>query len=494
MPLSIAEIAEMAAGTLSDVADPAARITGPVVADSRAVVPGALFVALPGARHDGHDFVARAVADGAGLVLAARPVGVPAVVVDDTVHALGRFAHRYLAALSAPLVVGITGSSGKTSTKDIIAQLLAERGPTVAPVGSFNTEVGLPLTVLRADAATRYLVLELSARGLGHIAYLAKISQPSIGVVLNVGTAHVGEFGSSEVVAQAKGELVEALPSDGVAVLNADDANVIAMRSRTTARVVTFGTADAADVRASQVRLDEQARPTFQLTAAGGDATVTLALHGAHHVSNALAAATVALEAGFEIDEVAAALGRVWPMSRWRMEVADRADGVTVINDAYNANPESMGAALNALAAMGAARASGRTFAVLGLMAELGAHSDAAHRATGATAAALGIDHLVVVGEAASEIANGAVAAGFAAGATSVVDDVAQAIAFLDGHLRPGDVVLVKASRSADLQRVAERLLEGAHAGNTVGPPTVNTVGPLTVNTVGPPKVNGAAR
>jgi len=468
MPLSIAEIAEMAAGMMSDVADPAVRITGPVVADSRAVVPGALFVAVPGARYDGHDFAARAVADGAGLVLAARPVGVAAVVVDDTVRALGQFAHRYLSALSAPLVVGITGSSGKTSTKDIVAQLLAERGPTVAPQGSFNTEVGLPLTVLRADATTRYLVLELSARGLGHIAYLADISRPSIGVVLNIGTAHVGEFGSSGAVAQAKGELVDALPPDGVAVLNADDANVIAMRSRTSARVVTFGTSAAVDVRASQVRLDEQARPTFELTAGGAEATVTLALHGAHHVSNALAAAAVALEAGFEIDALAVALGQVRPLSRWRMDVSERADGVTVINDAYNANPESMVAALNALAAIGAVRASGRTHAVLGLMAELGLHSNAAHRATGATVAALGIDHLVVVGEAAREIVDGAVAAGFAIGATSVVDDVAQAVALLDGQLRPGDVVLVKASRSADLQRVAEGLLAGA--------PTVNGV------------------
>lgn len=466
MPFSIAEIAELAAGTMADVADPSLRIIGPVVADSRAVLPGSLFVAVPGARYDGHDFAARAVADGASLVLAARPVGVAAVVVDDTVRALGQFAHRYLAALSAPLVVGITGSSGKTSTKDIVAQLLAERGPTVAPQGSFNTEVGLPLTVLRADATTRYLVLELSARGLGHIAYLAEISRPNIGVVLNIGTAHVGEFGSSGAVAQAKGELVDALPPDGVAVLNADDVHVIAMRSRTTARVVTFGTSGTADIRASHIRLDEQARASFELTAAGGQATVTLALHGEHQVSNALAAAAVALEAGFEIDALAVALGRVRTLSRWRMDVSERVDGVTVINDAYNANPESMGAALNALAAIGEARESGRTYAVLGLMAELGLHSNAAHRATGATVAALGIDHLVVVGEAAREIANGAIAAGFATGAISVVDDVAAAVAVLDGQLRPGDVVLVKASRSADLQRVAEGLLAGAPTAN----------------------------
>jgi UDP-N-acetylmuramoyl-tripeptide--D-alanyl-D-alanine ligase len=235
IPLTVAEIAELSGGKVSQLADPTAPVRGPVVADSRLVVPGALFVAIPGERVDGHDFAGQAIADGASVVLASRSVSVPAVVVDDTVAGLGLLARGYLNRLAAavgPKVVGITGSSGKTSTKDIVAQLLGNHGSTVAPAESFNTEVGLPLTVLRADAGTRYLVLELSARGVGHIAYLCGIARPSIGVVLNVGAAHLGEFGSRDAVAQAKGELVEALPADGVAILNADDVAVAAMRSR----------------------------------------------------------------------------------------------------------------------------------------------------------------------------------------------------------------------------------------------------------------------
>ncbi|HEY0868886.1 MAG TPA: Mur ligase family protein, partial [Acidothermaceae bacterium] len=301
--LTIAEIAQLSNGTVSPFAEPTTLVAGPVVADSRLVVPGALFVAIPGERVDGHQFAAQAMADGARAVLASRPVNVPAVVVDDTVAGLGVLARGYLNRLAAhvgPTVIGITGSSGKTSTKDIVAQLLSNHGPTVAPAGSFNTEVGLPLTVLRADAATRYLVLELSARGLGHIAYLCGIARPSIGVVLNVGAAHLGEFGSRDAVAQAKGELVEALPADGVAILNADDAAVAAMRLRTDARVVTFGVEAAADVSAVDIRLDELARPAFRIVTAAGEVEVSLALHGAHHVLNALAAAAVALEVGVD--------------------------------------------------------------------------------------------------------------------------------------------------------------------------------------------------
>jgi UDP-N-acetylmuramoyl-tripeptide--D-alanyl-D-alanine ligase len=339
--------------------------------------------------------------------------------------------------------------------------LLASLGPTLAPVGSFNTEVGLPLTVLRADADTRYLVLELSARGVNHIAYLCRIARPNIGVVLNVGAAHLGEFGSRDVVAKAKGELVEALPPDGVAILNGDDDLVAAMASRTDARVVTFGVGTHADVRAVDIRLDELARPTFRIMCAAGEVDVALTLHGAHHVSNALAAAAVALEFGADLASVGTGLHQVRAMSRWRMQLAQRADGLTVINDAYNANPESMRAALQALVAMGApvAGRGRRTHAVLGVMAELGQGSVAAHRELGATAALLDVHRLVVVGAAARGIADGAVDAGLAPSRVVVVVDVAAAIALLESDLGPGDVVLVKASRSADLQRVAEALL-----------------------------------
>ena len=458
--LTIGDIAALTDGTPSDLGGPAELteiVDGPVVADSRSVVPGSLFVAITGTRADGHDFAAQAIAAGAKAVLAARPVGVPAVVVDDTVLGLGRLARGYLARLPDPVVVGITGSSGKTSTKDIVGQLLAEVGSTVAPIGSLNTEVGLPLTVLRAGVDTRYLVLEYSARGLDHIAYLCGVARPRIGVVLNVGAAHLGEFGGRDVVGRAKGELIEALPDDGVAVLNADDGVVVAMRSRTRSRVVTFGVGDDADVRAADVRLDGLARPSFRLIANRSVADVALSLHGEHHVSNALAAAAVALELGLALDAVAAALGRVRSISAWRMQVTTRPDGVTVINDAYNANPESMRAALAALAAMG--RPDRRTHAVLGPMAELGPASEEEHRELGKTVAALGIGRLVVVGPVATAIADGAIAAGFDVSSVTAVDDVGAAVKSLDADLRPDDVVLVKASRSADLQRVAEALL-----------------------------------
>ena len=460
MSLTVGEIAQLSHGLLSHVADPTARVIGPVVVDSRRVTPGCLFVAVSGARVDGHDYAAQAVADGAPIVLASRPLSVPAVVVGDTVRALGDLARGYLHRLANPVVVGITGSSGKTSTKDVVGQLLTKLGPTVAPEGSFNTEVGLPLTVLRADQDTRYLVLEFSARGLDHIAYLCGIARPQIGVVLNVGAAHLGEFGSRTAVAQAKGELIEALPDDGVAVLNADDDAVAAMASRTDARVVTFGLGAHADVRASDVVLDALARPSFRMRTAVGEVGVSLSLHGAHHVSNALAAAAVALELGLDLDSVAAALAGVEAVSRWRMQVSERADGLVVINDAYNANPESMKAALAALEAIGSG-GDRRMHAVLGVMAELGPTAATAHRELGAAAALIGVHRLVVVGAAATGIADGAIEAGLEPAQVSVVDDVGEAVSLLERDLGQGDVVLVKASRSADLQRVAEALLVG---------------------------------
>ena len=319
--LTIGEIAALSGGDIADPTDDALVVPGPVVVDSRRAVPGCLFVAVPGERVDGLDFAMQARAAGAVAVLATKPIDSPCVVVDDTVLALGRLAHGYLDRLAtdAPIVVGITGSSGKTTTKDLVGQVLSERGATVASEGSFNTEIGLPLTVLRTEVDTRYLVLEFSARGVDHIAYLATLARPHIGVVLNVGAAHLGEFGSRAIVAQAKGELVEALPDDGVAVLNADDELVAAMQTRTGARVVTFGVSAHADIRATDIRLDEMARPTFRLITAAGEVEVALALHGAHHVSNALAAAAVALEVGFDLATLAGALSRVSAVSRWRM-------------------------------------------------------------------------------------------------------------------------------------------------------------------------------
>jgi len=286
--------------------------------------------------------------------------------------------------------------------------------------------------------------------------------------VLNVGAAHLGEFGSRTAVAQAKGELVEALPDDGLAVLNADDDAVVAMASRTGARVVTFGLGRQADIRAVDVVLDELARPTFRMLTARGDVEVSLSLHGAHHVSNALAAAAVALELGLDVEAVAAGLARSQAVSRWRMQVSERSDGVVVINDAYNANPESMKAALAALGAMGSGGDSARTprrmRAVLGVMAELGPTAATAHREVGAAAALIGVHQLVVVGTAAQGIADGAIEAGLDPARITVVDGVAEAVSLVEKDLSHGDIVLVKASRSADLQRVAEALLGGPNS------------------------------
>jgi UDP-N-acetylmuramoyl-tripeptide--D-alanyl-D-alanine ligase len=458
--LSLGEIAEIVDGTLH-AADPGTRVSGTVEFDSRAVTSGGLFLALPGERVDGHDYAAAATANGAVASIVTQPVEGPSILVADGFSALAALASAVLARLPDLTVVGVTGSSGKTSTKDLLAQLLNRLGPTVAPPGSFNNELGHPYTVLRADRDTRYLVLENSARAVGHIRYLTEIARPHIGVVLNVGSAHVGEFGSREAIAQAKGELVEALAADGVAILNADDPLVAAMAARTVARVVTVGASSDADVRAVDVMLDPLGRAAFRIVAGEQSAPVQLRLVGAHHVGNALAATAVALECGMPLADVAAALSAATAASRWRMEVTERPDGVVVINDAYNANPESMRAALEALVAVAAGRA-GRSFAVLGEMAELGALAPSAHGEVGRLAGRLGVARLVVVGEAARHIQDGAALEGSRDGESSWVPDADAAIALLRSELRSGDVVLVKASRAASLERVALAIADDA--------------------------------
>jgi UDP-N-acetylmuramoyl-tripeptide--D-alanyl-D-alanine ligase len=463
--LSLARVAEITGGTVFGKSEAGsggeigrAVVSGPVVIDSRKAEPGALFAAVRGERADGHDFAAAAVAAGAVAALAERPVEAPYVLVEDVVTALGRLARGIVDRLPEVTTVGVTGSSGKTSTKDLIAQLTARLGPTVAPVGSYNNEIGHPLTVLRADAGTRYLVLETSARGVGHIAYLTQIAPPRIGVVLNVGSAHIGEFGSREVVARAKGELVEALTAQGTAVLNADDPLVRTMASRTAAKIVTFGRVPEATVRAADEWLDDQGRSRFSLVTPEGTRPVTLRLHGAHAVANALAAAATARELGMPLDEIAGALSEATAVSRWRMEVGERADGVIVVNDAYNANPESTRAALDVLLHM--ARG-GRSYAALGEMAELGAVSREEHERIGEYAARRGVTGLVAIGGNAAPILQGAKQVGSWTGECVQADDVAAAAAALGERLRPRDVVLVKGSRVAGLERLAEAILDG---------------------------------
>jgi UDP-N-acetylmuramoyl-tripeptide--D-alanyl-D-alanine ligase len=486
--LSIAEIADIVGGRLDGISpeDAAAtRVTSTVEFDSRALTPGSLFLALPGARADGHDFAGAAIDAGAVAVLAARPVGVPAIIappaaaIDAHSGALehdadgsGAAVLSALAGLAAAVaarlvagglrIVGITGSSGKTSTKDLIAAVLRPLGEVVAPPGSFNNELGHPWTVLRATEETDFLVLEMSARHPGNIAALARIAPPSIAVVLNVGTAHLGEFGSREVIATTKAELVQAVPDSGVVVLNADDPVVAAMAAQTSARVVRVGRSASADIRADGVELDELARPRFTLVAPGGSVRVQLAVHGEHQVGNALCAAAVAVECGATPQQVADALAGAAPASRHRMEVHTRADGVTVINDAYNANPDSMRAGLQALATMartGSARR--RSWAVLGEMGELGEESITEHDRIGRLAVRLDISRLVVVGTGRpmSAMHQGAVMEGSWGSESVQVPDADAALALLRAELGPGDVVLVKASNAAGLGALAESLL-----------------------------------
>jgi UDP-N-acetylmuramoyl-tripeptide--D-alanyl-D-alanine ligase len=461
IPLSVAEIAAFTAGGTDG--DAGVMVTGPVVIDSRQAAPGALFAALPGERVDGHDYAAAAVANGAAAVLAARPLpdlAVPVIVVSDVTAALGLLARGVLGRLPRATVVGITGSSGKTSTKDLTAQVVERLGPTVAPEGSLNNEIGLPLTVLRADETTRYLVLEMSARGIGHIAYLTGIAPPRIGAVLNVGRAHAGEFGSIDAVAKAKGELVEALPAGGVAVLNADDPNVIAMASRTRARVVTTSVQhSAADVRALGISLDDLGRASFTLHTPAGSAPVTLTLHGGHHVANALAAAAVAEALGMDVAAIAAALSAATARSKKRMELHERPDGVLVVNDAYNANPDSTRAAIAALAHLTGNGTSRRGLAVLGYMAELGDIAAESHAEAGRLAALAGAAVVVAVGADAAPVLDGARSVGGWQGEAVAAPDPKSAIAELQNRLRPGDVVLVKASKAAGLWEVADGLL-----------------------------------
>jgi len=451
IPLSLAAVAEITGARPHLVTDPAATVDA-VVIDSRAAAPGALFAALPGQRVDGLDFAPQAVGAGAVAALATRPASVPTLVVPDVPAAMAALASAVVARRPGLTIAGITGSAGKTTTKDLAAQLVERLGPTVSPHGSFNNEIGHPLTILRVTAATRYLLLELSARGAGHIARQCEIARPSFGVVLCVGHAHAGEFGGLAEVARAKGELPAALPADGAALLNADDPRVLAMAGRTAARVVTFGRGPQAAVRAAGVRLDDSGRPGFTLVTREGSAPVRLRLFGEHNVTNALAAAALAGELGLGLPDIADGLSAATARSRWRMEVTQRPDGVTVINDAYNASPEAMAAAIEALAVMARGR---RAFAVLGPMYELGSHSRSFHEKVGGLAARAGVAALIVVGEDAAPMLTGAKTESSWQGELLAVPDAGSAVEALAARLAPGDVVLVKAAHAAGLERVA---------------------------------------
>ncbi len=450
IPMTLADIAAAVGGEVHG--DPEITVTAPAYLDSRERVDGGLFVAIAGERVDGHDFV-----EGAHAVLGSRPTTAPTVVVADPVVALGTLARHVVDRLDLTLLA-LTGSQGKTGTKDYLAAVLEAAGPTVATIGNGNNELGVPITVLRADTDTAFLVVEMGARGIGHIRYLCDIAPPRIAAVINVGTAHIGEFGSREAIAAAKGEIVESLPADGTAVLNADDELTAAMATRTTASSLTFGT--RGDLAWRNVELDDLGRPSFELGYHGSWLPVSLKQTGRHQVANAAAAAAMAVAAGVPFADVVAALATSMPASHWRMELHERADGLLVVNDAYNANPASMVAALDALAGIGARRGR-RTVAVLGEMKELGEDADASHREVGEAATRLGIDVLVVVGEAARGIHDGAEQSAGWDGLSILTAGRDKAVEWVRKNVAAEDVVLVKASRGVALEVLADALLEG---------------------------------
>jgi UDP-N-acetylmuramoyl-tripeptide--D-alanyl-D-alanine ligase len=462
IPLTLEEIAQAVGGTVHGTAGPGRTVTGPAVVDSREVTVGALFAAIAGARSDGHDFAGAAYAAGASAVLGSRPVDGPCVVADDVVTALTTLAELVRNRLS-PVVIGLTGSVGKTTTKDLLAQILEREAPTVATARSFNNEIGLPLTVLRADRETRYLVLEMGAAKPGDITHLVRVARPQIGLVLNVGPVHVLTNGGIEGIAKEKAEMVRHLPAaaqGGFALLNADDERVAAMAGQTPATVLFYGSGSGsgAGVQARDVTIDAAGHASFTLRTPTGDAPVRLRLLGEHQVANALAAACAASAVGVPADRIAAALSSAVPRSQGRFQITERPDGVTIIDDAFNANPVSTRAALRTLGAMAAGR---RMIAVLGEMKHLAAETVHHHAAIGALAGEVGVAVVVTVGEGEGPAAMAA-AARRAGVSVHAVPDRDAAAELVRASLRPADVVLVKASSAVGLSAVAAALAESA--------------------------------
>ena len=457
--LTVAEIAaaigaEAPAGTAEQV------VGGSVETDSRLVGAGSIFFALPGEVTDGHLFAEGAVTNGAALVVAERPLDldVPVLVVDDGVAALAALARNVVARVRARgrlRVVAVTGSNGKTTTKNLMRAIFSAEGPTVAPEGSFNNHVGAPISMLRVDESTAYLVVEMGASGVGEIARLVSIVTPDVGIVLKVGLAHAGEFGGIEQTERAKSEMVRDLPESAVAVLNADDPRVDRMSEVTRARIVRFGHGPESDLRAVDV-VSSIEGTSFTLEVDGARLAVQVRILGEHHVSNVLAALAAAREFGVPMERAIAALGEVARAERWRMELLDPGTGVTVINDAYNASPDSMSAALRILAQI--VTPEQRSVAVLGEMAELGEFAFEEHDRIGRLIVRLNIHKLVVIGQAARHIHLAAGLEGSWDGESVLVDDIDAAYDLLREELRDGDVVLVKSSKSAGLRFLGDRL------------------------------------
>ncbi|GLY19064.1 UDP-N-acetylmuramoyl-tripeptide--D-alanyl-D-alanine ligase [Kineosporia sp. NBRC 101677] len=440
IPMTLGEIALTCGGEVQgNLGRRTVQVTGGAYLDSRNPVPGGLFVALQGAESDGHDYAA-----GAHAVLGSRPTDAPTVVVPDPVVALALLARRVVQRVR-PRVFALTGSHGKTGTKDFLAAALPG---AVATAGNRNNELGVPLTCLGVSATTDQLVLEMGARAVGHLSWLTTIAPPDVASVLNVGSAHVGRFGSTKLIAQAKGELIESLGADGVAVLNGDDPRLMSMAPRTVAPVTTFGR--RGEVTWRRTTMDDLGRPAFELGYQGRWAPVRLLRSGEHQVRNAAAAAAMALAVGEALEDVAERLSQVGPTAH-RLQPRTRADGLLVLDDTYNSNPDAVMAALSCLERIGRGR-SGRTVAVLGEMHELGSHAAESHRQIGALARIFDIDRVVAIGPGAGPTAR-------EAGGEHLPDPEA-ALQWLRSNLEPEDVVLVKGARAGALDELVESLLE----------------------------------
>ncbi len=465
--LNLGQICEIVGGKL--VGDASTRVTG-ISIDSRTTKPGDLFAAIVGERVDGHDFVIKASEEGAVASLVSKSsIGEYVLVpespdsLDPVIHAIAKVSAYVRTLMQGIEIIGITGSSGKTSTKDMIGQILSHAGVTHAPAGSLNNELGLPLTLLSAPRDVKYLVAEMGMRGLGHISHLCKLAQPTIGVITNVGQAHIGEVGSIEGIAKAKSELVSAIPASGVVILNADDDRVMAMRTLTEATVFTYGFSKVADVRAENLHLSAHGSYNFDLIYRGERIPASIPILGEHNVLNALAAAAVGLAVGIEVQDIAKSLVTLQQKSKWRMEVHQLPRNVTIINDAYNANPESLTAALETLVAI---PATGSTFAILGKMHELGQTSDAIHFQMAKLATKIGVTHVIAVGESAKSYGLPRPATKLDSGngpdgtvQNSVwLPDFASACDYIVNEVNSGDILLFKASRAEKFEVLADQI------------------------------------
>ena len=447
--LSAREISLIVNGSLHG--DENIMVTQAPVFDSRKAKSGSLFLALVGENTDGHNFCSDAFANGAVLALTTKVVDQPCVVVSDVMQAVADLAKFTRVQLANLTVIGITGSQGKTTTKDLLNYILSSVGETVAPVGSFNNELGVPLTILECNEQTKYCIVEMGARHIGDISALCEIAKPKIGAVLKVGNAHIGEFGSREAIAQAKSELISSLGSGGIAVLGTYDQFTPAMQVAEGVTVITFGERSDCDVRAADVEIRE-GRPHFDLVTKSGRAAVGMRLVGLHQIPNALAAAAISSALGLSVDQIAGALSMAELASKWRMEIFEL-DGRLMINDSYNANPESMAAALRTLALFAQERG-GSAWAVLGKMHELGPSENADHAAIGKLVSDLAIDHLLTVSMP-------AYSQGITADSETKVHELSDknSVVTLLNAMQSGDVLLVKASRAEHFEEIAQEVV-----------------------------------